>query len=308
MVRYDGPALANNEMDVKELAPALFAIGELIEESNRLLNGNKTKVAINVKAFKDGCLGVDLSLVQDIGNVLDMFAGQHITGAVNLLTLLGFAGDAFGIRSHATATVLQVITWLQSRPLKNVIRLDDGTMKLEVETGESLVTAAEVVSIISSVKARQALEKAVYVPLRKEGYDSVGFSHDKKNFHTITKDESVHFVSPPLEARVIAEPEYEVTLQILSAAFQESNKWRFTDGSNSFFAEIQDIEFLERVRDNVEAFSKDDRLHVRLKHRQLEDMKGITSEFIVVKVIKHTSAHKTYQIPFSDLGQNDETE
>ena len=46
-VKYDGVALANNEMNVKDLAPALLAIGELLEEANDLLNERKTKISIN---------------------------------------------------------------------------------------------------------------------------------------------------------------------------------------------------------------------------------------------------------------------
>ena len=35
-LEYDGPALASHEMDVKRLAPALFATAELFQEMNRI--------------------------------------------------------------------------------------------------------------------------------------------------------------------------------------------------------------------------------------------------------------------------------
>ena len=37
-IKYEGSALANHEMNVKDLAPALLAAGELFEEINAILN------------------------------------------------------------------------------------------------------------------------------------------------------------------------------------------------------------------------------------------------------------------------------
>lgn len=83
---YDGPSLENNEMDIKELAPALLAISEVLEETNRLYNRGRAEVAVNVKgSFKTGCFGFDLSVTQDflhnLFNLLktdDVIAGAAI--------------------------------------------------------------------------------------------------------------------------------------------------------------------------------------------------------------------------------------
>lgn len=55
-VVYDGPALANSEMDAKFLAPALLALSEAMDEANAILNGGKAKAHLKVNAsFKSGC-------------------------------------------------------------------------------------------------------------------------------------------------------------------------------------------------------------------------------------------------------------
>jgi len=64
-ILYDGEALRTGSMDVRELAPALLALGDLCERTNKLLNGDDTKVALHVHAdFKRGSFQVHVDLVQ----------------------------------------------------------------------------------------------------------------------------------------------------------------------------------------------------------------------------------------------------
>jgi hypothetical protein len=57
-VVYDGPALAEHAMDVRDLAPALLAIAETLEEANTVLNGNRAQVRVQVHAsFKTRAAG-----------------------------------------------------------------------------------------------------------------------------------------------------------------------------------------------------------------------------------------------------------
>jgi hypothetical protein len=64
-IKYDGPALASHQMDVRELAPALIALFDLLEHANNAAYPDASEVRVNVQGnFKGGSLGVDLMAAQ----------------------------------------------------------------------------------------------------------------------------------------------------------------------------------------------------------------------------------------------------
>src|SRR5271167_299993 len=93
---YDGRSLRDNTMDVYELGPALVAIGDLVRDTNRLLNGDRAAVDIRVDAgFKSGSFEIQLLLDQRIfesaREALEFLAAVDVQGILN--ALFGAAGE-----------------------------------------------------------------------------------------------------------------------------------------------------------------------------------------------------------------------
>ncbi len=90
---YDGPALQDSMMDVNDLAPALLALGKIIDEANATLNGHHAKSSLRVKgSFKSGCFGAELEIAQSwMEQTLNVFKDSPISSAKELMDLLGFA-------------------------------------------------------------------------------------------------------------------------------------------------------------------------------------------------------------------------
>lgn len=289
---YEGPALASNEMDVKDFAPTLLAIGELLEDSNRILNGERTKVAVNIKATHPGSIDVVLSVAQTlVDQAVSLFNHPDVNAILNakeLLALLGIGGGS---------GIIGVIKWIKGRKIKSIVKVDAGSFKMELEDGEAMVISNQEIKLFGFLKIRKNIEAVVRTPLIKEGVEKVVFVSDGSRSE-INREEAEHFVAPPVEEEKIGETETETNLQITNVSFQEGGKWKFSDGNANFFADILDNDFLERVRKNEAAFAKDDILKVKLRNRQYLSGGGIKADYTILKVIEHRSAAVQIKLPF----------
>jgi hypothetical protein len=126
-VIYDGSALENNEMDVRELAPALVAVADLLEEANLLINGGGSRVDVNVHgSFKSGSFAIDFNIIQSIyQDILRLFTSDGIVSAVNLLALLGVAGG--GARG-----LIGLLKKLKNRKIQKIEDIDSNRVRIHI--------------------------------------------------------------------------------------------------------------------------------------------------------------------------------
>ncbi len=296
---YDGPALVQHQMEVRALAPALLAMGELVERANELINGSQAKVTLNVHAsFKSGSFGIDLELAQSLWQkAMDFANGGSVSGVLNLVGLLG-------IGTSAGVGMVQVIRWLRGRGVDRIESLGEGKSRLHVE-GEHLDIEEPVLVLLQDYRVRRALEAVITDPLRNEGIDCVAVvDHQvQRVLLSIERAEAVYFKAPSPEDETLQSDEYVDTLQVLTLAFQDGNKWRFTEGGGvTYYAVVQDEDFLSRVHLNQVKFAKDDIIKARIRRTQRITKDGLKADYEVLEILEHRSAAPKVQLRMNFAG------
>ena len=293
-ISYHGPALADGRMNVRDLAPAMMAVGSLFESTNELLNADRAAVNINVRATSGGSFHILFEILQNTGvsNISDF-----LTTANQIVTLIIGGGTI-------TIGLIALIKWLRGRNPK-IEQINEGMFRLTIENGETYDVPTELLTIYPNANVRNALSGIVR-PVKEEGIDTLEVRQNDQLIASVGKEEADYFESPTIQELMLDETRTHV-FSIVSLAFREGNKWRLTDGQLTFSVSMRDVEFQHRVDNNAVAFAKGDLLICDMRTIQWLTHQGIKTEYEIVKVNKHMPARQP-RLPGIEPTEADESE
>ena len=166
-ISYDGPALESGRMDVRDLAPALLAVGELCQASNHVLNGDRAKVAVNVSSeFQRGSFQVDLEVAQTIAKAAkDTLLSREVATGLTLAAVLGLV-------KGAQVSLIALYKLLKGKKPKNTTTLRSGDIRIEFEDGKTVEVGRDVVKLYNDSTVREHAKNVVR-PLERDGIQVV---------------------------------------------------------------------------------------------------------------------------------------
>lgn len=291
-IAYDGPAVKNGEMDVRDLAPALLAVGQLFDAANVALYGQEAKpISVKVSATQAACFEIDLVAMGGLWDQAKLLlSGESATAIANLMAFI----------TVGSGSLFALIKFLRGKNPDKVEEIGAGQIKITFGS-EVLIVPLELLRLYRDVQVRKAIEKLVEEPLAKEGIDSFKIMDAKKVTSTeVAKNEASYFIAPIPNDNILLNQSIRAAYSIVSLAFKEDNKWRLFDGNNQINATISDEDFLGRVDKSQIRFAKGDILICEVTVEQVQSASGLKTNYTVTKVIEHKPALRQLDI-FNDI-------
>lgn len=275
VVKFDGPALADNSIDVNQLAPSLLSFSEALIALNAVLNHDDSKISLQIKALNRGSFIVDCQLTQDILSQIGNFLTSN--GVVSVCNAYALV--------HCALEIITLKKWLKGqKPTKVEESKDKSEVTIYVDDRKTVVNKTTYIGYQNSTINYHITQ--VFNPLKTEGFESVTVNVAEQEV-VVDKQEVGSIFSTP-EDRVLTENVTRCVVMIETAAFKENAKWKVKIGEqNSVFVSILDEDFLTAIDNGTERFGKGDILLVELQTRQILSDGKMQISYSIIKVLEH---------------------
>jgi hypothetical protein len=159
--------------------------------------------------------------------------------------------------------------------------------------GDVIQISVNSLTLVMSEKGSESVGRFVKQALSTPGVDRMELAAGQMEIISVTQEESRYFV-PVAPSETVTDVVVRMSLMVEAPVFKDGNKWRFSDGQQSFFADLDDREFLHRV-DAGERFGKGDILSADVRINQQQTGLKLSAERTIVRVYEHRMA--SYQMP-----------
>lgn len=281
-LEYHGDPVKAGRMDSYEVAAYIIAFSDFLGTVSRKTYGEKIDIKTEIQGFRKDSFDIDFAF--RMGVVTAMLLTQTPLSVKEFIEL---------IRECVKAWI-----HLNGKPPKSMLPDSNNKNNLEIENqnGEVFYTTINVTNIITDLRAGEAAERFIRKPLE------AGLSYIRINSKTdgevakIEEKDASSFVPIVVEKTSLIEQEMQMTLLIESPVFKEGNKWRFSDGQSSFYADIVDEEFLKKVDSGMERFGKGDQLMAKVRFVQSGIFGSLKLERTIIQVLEHQTPQEKQQL------------
>jgi len=262
-------------MDVYDATGNMLAFSEFVLLAAKTEFGKDIAARAEVAGFDRGSFVTDLIF--------------HVTGISGTI-FSGLSADqlrriieeAFKLWKHLRACAPTKIEPASAQELR-VTNNDGDVIQISVNS----------LTLVMSEKGGESVGRFVKQALSTPGVERVELAAGPIEISHVTQEESHYFV-PVAPSETVTDVVVRMSLMIEAPVFKEGNKWRFSDGQQSFFADLADREFLHRV-DAGERFGKGDILSADVRINQQQTGLKLSAERTIVRVYEHRTA--SYQMP-----------
>lgn len=301
IIKLEGPAIEEG-LNLFDLVPSLIAIGNLITESNKIVNPEGREIAINIKPFEKGSFIIDLYLFAqtNINQILSFISSDY---AEQIKTLLEWIGLTVAIVGGGKG-LIQLIKFLKDKP-QNVEKLSSGDIRYTNKNGQSFTTNEKVNKLYNNCVIQNNTYQGFGKLLQQKGINEINtyIKDDIKSLETIKKEDVEalkNFSEISGEENIINESESKIYLRFKRGSFEgDGNNWSFRIGNKDkdvIVATVKDDIFLKKVKSGEIRPNHKDTFKVILKTKQKMKNEELITSYEIMKVLEYTEAPKQMNI------------
>ena len=260
IIRYDGPALENHQMDINELAPALLALGDLIRDSNRILNGGETSVRVLVSAdTEQQCFQLGFDVLQSLGDqIMNLIGQEGVKDAKEILEWIGIITGVGGAVTASVFGVLKFLAWTKKDNITYHIEAKEGSIVYIADNGASINVPPPVHQLLQSPEIIKNAQRVIE-PVDSDGINKLEFEQGGRITHEISEVEAKDILNlrPSWVIEDIQETEHvseiRTSVRIKRAIYEGGGKWTIIY-QKPVEAKISDEDFVKKFQSgNVKA-------------------------------------------------------
>ncbi len=275
-LEYHGSISEMGRMNSYDVASYIIAFSDFLGVISRTACGEKIELKTDIQGFHKDSFDIDF-----------------------FFQITGIAATIFSITPLSAKEIIDLVrdsikAWihLHGEPPKSISPVPEkqNIMQIENQNGQISYYNADVINVITDIKAGIAVEQFIKKPLQSgSSYLRIN-SKSYQEVAQIKEKDALSFIPIDIESH-LSENTVTMNLLIESPTFKEGNKWKFFDGQNSFYADILDEEFLEKVNKGAERFGKGDTLIAEVKLVQTGGFAGsLKMERTIIKVFQHLAS------------------
>jgi hypothetical protein len=281
-----------NEVPVFELARTLEALGNIIQEGDKVVYHDPHEVMVRVKPFQEGSFIMDfvLSVLNNPTVLFFLSQPEAIERIKKVLEYLGLIKKSKDI----LVNLIELLEFLKNGKPAKVEPAGPDLFNYYNQEGQVMPVNQPIHSLINNGTIQQFIFPAVAAPLQRQNVEAVKTFLANQEHQTAMRLPKADL--PAIKAYSEPEPEEpkeeiseNITTEFLNPKAgtygDTEGTWTFTragTNKNPFRARIRDENFLKRFGRGAIRFYHDDVLKVKLKtEHRLKNGKGKTSQEII---------------------------
>lgn len=298
---YEGAQSQQHPVAVRDLAPAILSLNDLIERTNTLVNGNRVSTELQITAIRTGSIEIAFLLIT-VGTeaAIEFLASENVTSAANLIQLT-FGGAAlvravrsFRRRRASTAepTDDEVADRIESLELDIDLSSASTAGRIHARGELSRDNMGQLIRLANDAVIRRSLE-GVLDPLSRNGFERLVVRESDQPIGMIDQSDAFSMSQPRADDDIVSMQTTRQVLRVVSPNLGSLRlKWRLNNGASTNWYSIFDDVFLERVKNGSVYFQAGDTLtcDIRTIQRILNNGR-LTVQFQILRVIEHRQRH-----------------